>query len=164
MEQIEDPAFTIRIDAARKYVEIGMLGLWDDVIAKRFERELRCLLPALPKGGCRIGEQNTLFDSTAYLVQSQDVTARLAGMAADPSIGSRGDELAVRAGRLTARHYSRWITEGLDELAARAVGKRSMSEPTAQHGRLRQWRKSALACHGIAGMAAGLAAVSPGKA
>jgi hypothetical protein len=50
MEQIEDPAFTIRIDAARKYVEIGMLGLWDDVIAKRFERELRCLLPACQKG------------------------------------------------------------------------------------------------------------------
>jgi hypothetical protein len=129
MEQIEDPAFTIRIDAARKYVEIGMLGLWDDVIAKRFERELRCLLPALPKGGCRIGEQNTLFDSTAYLVQSQDVTARLAGMAADPSIGSR--RIAVLVSSTLSKLQTRRIAPGYGVFDDREEAMSWLFEPDA---------------------------------
>lgn len=89
MAQITDPSFTIRIDAPRKYVEICLLGLWDDSTATRFERELRYLLPALSRGGCPIGQQNTLFDSTGYPVQAQDVSAHLAGMVADKSIRSR---------------------------------------------------------------------------
>jgi hypothetical protein len=129
MEQIEDPAFTIQIDAARKYVEIGMLGLWDDDAAKRFERELRCLLPALPKGGCRIGEQNTLFDSTAYLVQSQDVTARLAGMAADPSIGSR--RIAVLVSSTLSKLQTRRIAPGYGVFDDREEAMSWLFEPDA---------------------------------
>lgn len=89
MAQLDDPAFTIRIEPARKFVEIIMRGHWDDATIRRFDRELRHLLRALPRGGCRIGEQNTLFDTTEYAVQSQEVLARLGAMAADPSIGSR---------------------------------------------------------------------------
>jgi len=110
MAQIEDPAFTIRIEAARNYVEICMLGLWDEPTARRFERELRSLLPALPKGGCPIGQQNTLFDSTAYAVQPQDVSAQLAGLAADPSIGSR--RIAVLVSSTLSKLQTRRIAPG----------------------------------------------------
>jgi hypothetical protein len=129
MAQIEDSAFTVRIDVPRKYVEICLIGLWDDAIAQRFERELRGLLPALPQGGCPIGEQNTLFDSTAFPVQSQDVTARLAGMAADRSIGSR--RIAVLVSSALSKLQTRRIAPGYGVFDDREEAMHWLFEPDA---------------------------------
>ncbi|QNA85126.1 hypothetical protein G4G27_14825 [Sphingomonas sp. So64.6b] len=127
MPQITDPSFTIRIDALRKYVEICLLGLWDEVTAKRFDHELRRLLPALTKGGCPIGEQNTLFDSTGYAVQAQDVTTHLAGMAADRSIGSR--RIAVLVSSTLSKLQTRRIAPGYGVFDDRAEAMTWLFEP-----------------------------------
>ena len=110
MEKINDPAYKILIDPPRKYVEVHMIGLWDAATVQRFDRDLRRLLPALPKGGCRMGEQITLFDSTAFPVQPQDVSAHLAGMAADRSIGSR--RIAVLVSGVLNKLQTRRIAPG----------------------------------------------------
>ena len=129
MPRIEDPAFTIRIDAPRKYVEISMVGLWDDATAQRFERELRGLLPALPQGGCPIGEQITLFDTTDFPVQPQDVSTRLAGMAADRSIGSR--RIAVLVSSTLSKLQTRRIAPGYGVFDDREEAMRWLFEPDA---------------------------------
>ena len=129
MAQITDPSFTIRIDAPRKYVEICLLGLWDDATAKRFDRELRRLLPALSAGGCPIGEQNTLFDSTGYAVQAQDVSTRLAGMAADTSIGSR--RIAVLVSSTLSKLQTRRVAPGYGVFDDRAEAMAWLFEPDA---------------------------------
>lgn len=129
MAQIEDPAFTIRIDAPRKYVEIRLRGQWDEATARRFERELRAALPALPRGGCPIGAQNTLFDSTEYAVQSQDVSAVLAGMAGDPSIGSR--RIAVLVSSALSKLQTRRVAPGYGVFDDRDAAMAWLFEPDA---------------------------------
>ena len=129
MVQIEDPAFTIRIDPPRKYVEIAMFGHWDETTTRRFETELRRLLPALPAGGCRIGDQVTLFDNTGYLVQSQDVLAQLGRMVADPSIGSR--RIAVLASSTLIKLQTRRIAPGYGLFADREEALQWLFEPDA---------------------------------
>lgn len=130
MAQFDDPAFTIRIEPERKFVEIRMFGHWDDATARRFNSDLRRLLPALPAGGCRIGDQNTLFDTTAYAVQSQEVLAQLAGMAADPSIGSR--RIAVLVSSTLVKLQARRIAPGYGLFDDRAEALRWLFEPDAQ--------------------------------
>jgi len=129
MAQITDPSFTIRIDAPRKYVEICLLGMWVEATAKRFDHELRRLLPALPRGGCPLGEQNTLFDSTGYAVQAQDVSTHLAGMAADRSIGSR--RIAVLVSSTLSKLQTRRIAPGYGVFSDRAEAMAWLFEPDA---------------------------------
>lgn len=104
----DDPAFTITIDPGRRYVELRLVGLWDDAAAARFERQLRAVLaPALNRGGCAIGEQVTLFDNTDFAVQPQDVTQRLGQMALDASIGSR--RIAIQLNSALSRVQARRV-------------------------------------------------------
>jgi hypothetical protein len=127
MAQFDDAAFTIRIEPARKFVEISLRGYWDDATMKRFDSELRRLLPALPAGGCMIGEQNTLFDTTAYAVQSQDVLAQLGIMAADPSIGSR--RIAVLVSSTLNKLQTRRIAPDYGLFSDRDEAMRWLFEP-----------------------------------
>jgi hypothetical protein len=129
MVQIIDPSFTIRIDAPRKYVEVCLFGLWDAATAHRFDCDLRRLLPALPEGGCSIGEQNTLFDLTSYSVQAQDVSAHLAGMAADSSIGSR--RIAVLVSSTLSKLQTRRVAPGYGVFQDRAEAMAWLFEPDA---------------------------------
>ena len=126
---LDDPAFTIRIAPERNYVEIVMRGYWDDATMKRFDSELRRMLPALPAGGCRIGEQNTLFDTTAYAVQSQDVLAQLGTMASDPSIGSR--RIAVLVSSVLNKLQTRRIAPGYGLFSDREAALQWLFEPDA---------------------------------
>lgn len=71
---------------------------------------MRSLLPALPRGGCPISEQNTPFDSTGYPARAQNETTRLAGMAADKSIGSH--RIAVLVPRTLSKLQTRRIGPG----------------------------------------------------
>ncbi|MCW3849333.1 hypothetical protein OF829_19005 [Sphingomonas sp. LB-2] len=127
MPRLDDPSFTIRIEPARKFVEIGMRGYWDAATIQRFDSELRRLLRALPVGGCRIGEQVTLFDTTQYAVQSQEVLAKLAGMAADPSIGSRRIAVLVSSALVTLQ--TRHIAPGYGVFTDRGEALAWLSEP-----------------------------------
>lgn len=129
MALLDDPEFTIRIAPARNYVEIIMRGYWDDATMKRFDSELRRMLPALPAGGCRIGEQNTLFDTTAYAVQSQDVLAQLGTMASDPSIGSR--RIAVLVSSVLNKLQTRRIAPGYGLFSDREAALQWLFEPDA---------------------------------
>ncbi len=95
-----DPSFSIRIDPPSKFVEIHMKGFWGEAEFARFNTTLRAMLPALPAGGCAIGEQVTLFDLTAYQVQSQAVFVSLAQMASDQEIGSRRIAIVLSSGLL----------------------------------------------------------------
>ena len=110
MVLLDDHDFTIRIEPARKFVEITMRGHWDEATIRRFGHELRNLSRALPAAGCRIGEQNTLFDTTGYAVQSQEVLAQLGALAADPSIGSR--RIAVLLSSTLIKLQARRIAPG----------------------------------------------------
>jgi hypothetical protein len=95
-----DPAYTIRILPTAGFVDIIMRGFWSAEDQRRFDRDLRAMLPALPAAGCRIGEQVTLFDLTAFQVQGQDVIAGLTRMASDPAIGSRRVAVLLSSGLL----------------------------------------------------------------
>jgi len=108
-----DRNFSIHIDGKRRYVELQLKGHWDMDVATRFQAMLRTMLaPARAQGGCKVGEQVTLFDTADFPVQSQDVLALLAGMAADRSIGSRriamvlNSPLAQRQARRVAPDYA----------------------------------------------------------
>jgi len=139
MTQLNDPAFTIRISPARKFVEIIMFGHWDAATMRRFDSELRRLLPALPAGGCRIGDQSTLFDTTDYAVQSQDVLEQLGGMAADKSIGSR--RIAVLVSKTLTKLQVRRIAPDYGLFSERDEAMRWLFEPDGRriagdlHGR-----------------------------
>lgn len=124
-----DPEFTVRIEPERKYVEIVMRGYWDDATMKRFEAELRHLPRELLAGGCRIGEQNTLFDTTEYAVQSQEVLAQLGAMAADPSIGSR--RIAVLSASALNKLQTRRIAPGYGVFGDREEALLWLFEPDA---------------------------------
>lgn len=127
MTLFEDSDFSIRIDPAHKYVEIIMVGYWDTPTLVRFDRELRRQLPALPAGGCGIGEQNTLFDTTGYAVQSQEVLAGLGGMVADSSIGSR--RIAVLTASALNKIQTRRIAPGYGVFSDREEAMRWLFEP-----------------------------------
>jgi hypothetical protein len=125
----DDPDFTVLIEPERKYVEISMRGYWDDATMRGFERELRRLPPVLLAGGCRIGEQNTLFDTTDYAVQSQEVLAQLGAMVADPSIGSR--RIAVLGSSMLGKLQTRRIAPGYGLFRDRAEALEWLFEPDA---------------------------------
>jgi len=127
MTQLNDPAFTIRIAPARKFVDIIMFGHWGAATMQHFDSELRRLLPALPAGGCRIGDQNTLFDTTDYAVQSQDEMEQFGGMAADKSIGSR--RIAVLVSKSLAKLQVRRIAPDYGVLTERDEATRRPFEP-----------------------------------
>lgn len=126
--RIEDPAFSILLSAPDKFVEIQMRGFWDLATMQRFDATLRKALPWLVRRGCAIGQQHTLFDLLDFPVQNQDTLAALAGMAADPTIGSRriavllGSALLKQQARRTAPGYGlfdnrpaamAWLTEAM---------------------------------------------------
>lgn len=91
------PAYTIEIDSARRFVEIALIGLWDSATIASFDADLRRSLRVLPAAGCPIGQQLTIFDLTAFIVQVQDVATMFGGMAADPTIASRRIAVLVTA-------------------------------------------------------------------
>ena len=95
-----DTVFTIRIEPARKFVDIVMRGFWSAEDFERFNATLRQMLPNLRLGGCAVGDQVTIFDLSAYQVQGQDVLAGLAAMVNDPSIGSRKIAVVLSPGLL----------------------------------------------------------------
>lgn len=125
----DDPDFTIQVDPARKYVEIVMRGYWGDATMRRFAGELRRLPPILAAGGCKIGEQNTLFDTTGYAVQSQEVLAQLGMLAADPSIGSRRIAVLVSSALITLQ--TRRIAPGYGVFSDRDAALAWLFEPDA---------------------------------
>lgn len=127
--QFDDPDFTIRIEPARSYVEIVMRGYWDEATVQRFYGELRRLPPILAAGGCRIGEQNTLFDTTAYAVQSQEVLAQLSAMVEDKSIGSR--RIAVLTASALNKLQTRRIAPGYGVFSEREPALAWLFEPDA---------------------------------
>ena len=125
---IEDLAFTIRLSAPDKFVEIRMTGFWDGATMQRFDATLRTGLRWLALHGCTIGQQVTLFDLLEYPVQNQETLAALAGMAADPKIGSRRISVLIHSAllkqqaRRTAPGYGlfddraaamAWLTEAM---------------------------------------------------
>ena len=124
----EEPNFGILIDGRRRYVELRLSGHCDMPIAQRFESTLRQLLgPGLARGGCRIGEQVTLFDTSDFPVQSQDVLALLAGMAADRSIGSR--RIAMILHSPLAKMQARRVAPDYAVFGSRADALQWLSEP-----------------------------------
>lgn len=129
MSQLDDSAYTIHIDPARKFVEISMRGHWDDATIKRFISDLRQRLQALPAGGCRFGEQNTLFDTTAYAVQSQEVLAQLGNLASDPTIRSR--KVAVLVSSMLIKMQARRIAPRYGFFEDRDEALRWLFEPDA---------------------------------
>ena len=107
---IEDAAFTIRLSAPDKFVEIRMLGVWGGETMQRFDATLRKALPWLGMRGCAIGQQTTLFDLLEFPVQNQETLAALARMAADPKIGSR--RIAVLIGSALLKQQARRTAPG----------------------------------------------------
>ncbi len=95
--QIDDAAFTIRIDPARKLLDIELRGLWDPAIVARFRDALATTLARLPTLGCTLGQQVTLFDMTPFAVQPRDVLPLLEQIAADPNVSSRRIAIIVNS-------------------------------------------------------------------
>ncbi|KQM37385.1 hypothetical protein [Sphingomonas sp. Leaf10] len=87
--KIDDAAFTIRIDPARRMLDIDLRGLWDPAIVLRFRDALATTLGRLPTLGCPLGQQVTLFDMTQFAVQPRDVLPLLEQIAANPNVTSR---------------------------------------------------------------------------
>jgi len=95
-----DPSFTIRIWPQRRFVETVMRGFWTPEDRRRFDAELRALLPVLPAAGCPIRERVTLYDLTDFQVQAQEIIGGLMEMAADPAIESKRVAIVVLSGLL----------------------------------------------------------------
>ncbi len=89
IESEADHAFRIIVDPAVKLVDITIQGFWTPADLARFDTVLRAMLVELSAAGCPMGNQLTLFDTTAYNVQSQDIAAGMAALAGDPTIASR---------------------------------------------------------------------------
>lgn len=87
--KIDDAAFTIRIDPARRMLDIDLRGLWDPAIVLRFRDALATTLGRLPTLGCPLGQQVTLFDMTQFAVQPRDVLPLLEQIATNPNVTSR---------------------------------------------------------------------------
>lgn len=107
-----DPAFSISMDPARKFVRIIMRSFWTIADQERFAAILRAMLRTFGRQGCQIGTQVTLIDLRDFPAQSTDVLSRLAQMTADRSIGSRriaillSSQLLKMQARRTAPDYS----------------------------------------------------------
>jgi hypothetical protein len=87
--KVDDAAFTIRIDPARRMLDIDLRGLWDPAIVLRFRDALATTLGRLPALGCPLGQQVTLFDMTQFAVQPRDVLPLLEQIASNPNVTSR---------------------------------------------------------------------------
>lgn len=126
---IEDAAFTIRLFALDKFVEIRMRGFWDGGTMQRFDATLRNVLPWLAMRGCAIGQQTTLFDLLEFPVQNQETLAALAGMVADPKIGSR--RIAVLIGSALLKQQARRTAPGYGLFGNRAAAMAWLNEAMA---------------------------------
>ncbi|KQM22570.1 hypothetical protein ASE73_13730 [Sphingomonas sp. Leaf24] len=94
---LDDAAFTIRIDPARKLLDIDLRGLWDPAIVVRFRDALATMLARLPALGCPLGQQVTLFDMTQFAVQPREVLPLLEQIAANPGVSSRRIAIVVNS-------------------------------------------------------------------
>lgn len=134
---VSDPLFAINLTPATCLVEIVLRGFWTVEDFARFETALRAAMHDVMAHGCRMGEQVTLFDLTQYTVQSADVAQGMAGMAGDPTIGSRriavilSSALLKMQARRTAPDYGffedraealAWLLDGPVDAADTAAG------------------------------------------
>lgn len=73
---IQEDAFSVRADAARKLLDIELRGFWDLGTIDRFAGAVAMALQTLKSAGCRPGEQVSLVDNAQLNIQSQDVVHR----------------------------------------------------------------------------------------
>lgn len=95
--KLEDPAFSIRIDPARRMLDIALRGIWEPAIVLRFRQSLATALGRLPALGCPLGRQVTLFDMTGFAVQPREVLPLLEQIASDPNVTSRRIAIIVNS-------------------------------------------------------------------
>ncbi len=94
---VEDPHYTIVVDALQRLVVTSPRGLWDVAIAARFLVAQVAALDILPRYGCPLGQQVTLIDATEFIVQPQDIAAMMGAMLADPRLATRRIAIVVTA-------------------------------------------------------------------
>ncbi|MEH3036488.1 MAG: hypothetical protein PGN23_08390 [Sphingomonas adhaesiva] len=86
---VEDPYYSIVVDARQRLVVTTPRGLWDFAIAARFLVAQVAALDILPRYGCPLGQQVTLIDCSEWIVQPQQIATMMGGMLADPRLASR---------------------------------------------------------------------------
>ncbi|KQN81190.1 hypothetical protein [Sphingomonas sp. Leaf62] len=114
---LDDAAFTIRIDPARKLLDIDLRGLWDPAIVARFRDALATMLGRLPALGCPLGQQVTLFDMTQFAVQPREVLPLLEQIAANPGVSSR--RIAIVANSMLLKMQAKRLAPNIALFEAR---------------------------------------------
>ncbi|PCG09396.1 hypothetical protein COA17_05750 [Sphingomonas ginsenosidimutans] len=111
-------AYSINVDPSRHLVDIAVRGLWTVETVSRYRTDIAQVIGTLRAHGCAVGQHLTLLDITGFIVQVQEVTALLAGMAAEPEFATRCAAIVVEAPllRMQARrvlpHYGVFAERG----------------------------------------------------
>ncbi|MEH3046583.1 hypothetical protein [Sphingomonas adhaesiva] len=94
---VDDPMYRIRVDVARRLMDLDLRGLWDQAIAGRFLAHVVEAMAVLNRAGCAAGQQAALVDITGFVVQTQDIVGMIQGMLADPRLATRRLAVVVTA-------------------------------------------------------------------